>query len=517
MKLSDLSFVVILVIFFSCNTITEDLITKESEIRLTSSINPLTRTTDQNLQSTQIVAGQQVGVAITGAKSVHNNIAWTVGEDGSLTNTDDAVYYGDNEVTITAYHPYNEDWTSTSHIFSVNTDQSTEKNYLNSDLLWTTKDASRSVNPVSLTFAHKLAKINVTLGSSDITDLSGATISICNTKISTTFNPATGEISDATGDPKEIKAGVTTDDVYTASAIVIPQEVSGKIIKVTHEGKTYYYTLASAKELEAGHSYSYTLAVKGNQLINIGSSINPWEDENGNEGDTEKENDIPYLTFKANAEQTLTMSKEVATLEYSVNGGEWNTLGTAIVTFGGKNGDLRLRGKSSIGTAIYYDNYSNISFGNVTSVACTGDIRTLVDYENYASANTSKARFCSLFKICKSLTTVPELPATTLTSYCYTGMFSSCTSLTEAPELPATTLASDCYNGMFSGCTSLTEAPELPATTLASNCYNGMFSGCTSLTKAPKLPATTLASNCYSYMFSGCTSLTEAPKLPATT
>jgi hypothetical protein len=34
---------------------------------------------------------------------------------------------------------------------------------------------------------------------------------------------------------------------------------------------------------------------------------------------------------------------------------------------------------------------------------------------------------------------------------------------------------------MFKGCTSLTTAPELPATTLVSNCYREMFRGCTSL------------------------------------
>ena len=34
---------------------------------------------------------------------------------------------------------------------------------------------------------------------------------------------------------------------------------------------------------------------------------------------------------------------------------------------------------------------------------------------------------------------------------------------------------------MFEGCTSLTTAPELPATTLASNCYYSMFKGCTNL------------------------------------
>lgn len=34
---------------------------------------------------------------------------------------------------------------------------------------------------------------------------------------------------------------------------------------------------------------------------------------------------------------------------------------------------------------------------------------------------------------------------------------------------------------MFYGCTSLTTAPELPATTLVSSCYASMFRGCTSL------------------------------------
>lgn len=57
-------------------------------------------------------------------------------------------------------------------------------------------------------------------------------------------------------------------------------------------------------------------------------------------------------------------------------------------------------------------------------------------------------------------------------TYCYRGMFLDCTSLTTAPELPATTVADYCYYYMFSGCTSLTSAPAtLPATTLANNCY----------------------------------------------
>ena len=98
-------------------------------------------------------------------------------------------------------------------------------------------------------------------------------------------------------------------------------------------------------------------------------------------------------------------------------------------------------------------------------------------------------------------------------------MFRDCISLTTAPELPATTLANGCYSSMFSGCTALTTAPELPATTMTYNCYREMFKNCTSLTTAPDLPATTLyppnrtgdydgiTAGCYYQMFYGCSSL----------
>ena len=55
----------------------------------------------------------------------------------------------------------------------------------------------------------------------------------------------------------------------------------------------------------------------------------------------------------------------------------------------------------------------------------------------------------------------------TVSSFGFCGLFSFCTSLTSAPELPATTLANSCYYTMFRDCTSLTHAPELPATTLS--------------------------------------------------
>ena len=42
-------------------------------------------------------------------------------------------------------------------------------------------------------------------------------------------------------------------------------------------------------------------------------------------------------------------------------------------------------------------------------------------------------------------------------------------------------LAFECYAYMFQNCTSLTTAPDLPATTLSAYCYDNMFVGCSKL------------------------------------
>ena len=108
-KLYSFALVAIVAIFTACTyEITESTPT-ELEIKLKSEVTPASRVADANYQSTQIVEGQQVGVTITGAKNGHINGAWTAGADGSLTNTEEAVYYGNGTATITAYHPYNPD------------------------------------------------------------------------------------------------------------------------------------------------------------------------------------------------------------------------------------------------------------------------------------------------------------------------------------------------------------------------------------------------------------------------
>ena len=177
------------------------------------------------------------------------------------------------------------------------------------------------------------------------------------------------------------------------------------------------------------------------------------------------------------------------TIEYSTDATTWTTWdgssSTAISS--GEGNVLYLRGKNNTHiSSTDGRTYSKFVFTTTGTIACTGDIRTLLDYEDPSN--------------------------TTMDEYCYYYMFFNCTSLTSAPTLPATALANSCYTGMFYNCTSLTTIPRLPATTLASSCYTSMFYNCTSLTTIPALPATTLATSCYQNMFNGCTNI----KLSAT-
>lgn len=204
------------------------------------------------------------------------------------------------------------------------------------------------------------------------------------------------------------------------------------------------------------------------------------------EGATEvSENTIPYITFTADAEQTFKYYyyDQVNTgngpdankyLEYSVNGGEWKNFNyVQSVSFGGSNGDLRLRAKVDQGNYFASDAGPMFKFGNKSvEVNCTGDIRTLIDYENYYCANTSKAMFKNFFNSMTNLKSAPDLPSMELASQCYYAMFKGCTGLTTAPELPATTLAMGCYDKMFYDCSNLSKVTMLATKYSANWCLD---------------------------------------------
>ncbi|MGM9767608.1 MAG: fimbrillin family protein [Candidatus Cryptobacteroides sp.] len=211
--------------------------------------------------------------------------------------------------------------------------------------------------------------------------------------------------------------------------------------------------------LKEGKSYTINLHV-GDDTLELGDiTVSDW-------GNLDSEEIIlPYITFSAQEEQVFKMDfasfyGEVFSLgeneyfEYSIGDGNWVRFTTTVsdIAFGGGKGNLRLRGKSSKGTASSLDGPgTTISFSNEVPVRCTGDIRTLIDYERYKTVSTKDARFCMLFKKCTSLTTAPELPATDLAEFCYADMFSQCSKLSTVKMLATNVEANRCLHSWLSG------------------------------------------------------------------
>ena len=478
-------------------------------VHFTASLgNATTRTNPAATDNTQTIFNNGDKVTLTNngnqADYTYNGTSWVP------AIADQYLLWDKSNLTFNCWYP--ADGKNTATVGYLTTDQSSTELIAKSDYMNAEKALQTADEALNFSLDRKTARLILRI--SGFTDVPG---NIKHVRIVSKASTAVGETNKiditpfAQNGESEI-GGIGT----TYTALVIPGEVVAKFYFTDDMSDPEPLTMTT-NITAAGNSYIYNLTVIKRTKIEItGITTGAWTASGTTTGDLTP---IPYVTFKAAKAQKFMMTPQygytISGLEYSVNGGEWkNVVADTGVDFGGDKGNLRLRGTNTNGTASADDPYSTIKFTDLNvKVACTGDIRTLLDWKNYSTVETQNARFCNLFEGCSVLTSAPELPATKLAESCYSNMFSGCTSLTSAPKLPATTLAVGCYSNMFNGCTSLTSAPTLPAETLANYCYIGMFISCTSLTSAPTLSATTLADYCYSEMFNGCTNLSSVKML----
>ena len=448
--------------------------------------------------------------------------------DGSAWNPENGKFlkWTSDQMTFTAYYPVADG--VDENTFVVPTDQTEANKIATADYMTYSASVARAQdhNGVNLQMVRKMARIVI------VPTLQNQFTGYEVTAVTVHGNTAGYSGGTTTTGDLAVNAYKHTDDKFYALLSPTITDANSCFIDVTITKDDVSETLHARgiPATTAGNSYTIKLTV-GRNVANItGITINEWKSGAAIGTDEEEADLVPYVTFSAESEQTFKMNFQPQSwydafslgegdyFEYSVGGGKWTRFTSTIsdenaVAFGGAKGNLRLRGKSSKGTAVSYTECSTISFGNTTAVSCTGDIRTLIDYKSYASANTENARFCYLFSGCTALSTAPELPAMTLADYCYFYMFNGCSSLTTAPELSAMTLDVYCYAQMFLSCTSLTIAPALPATELKEACYYSTFEGCTSLKTAPELNATTLVQGCYQKIFKDCLALENVTML----
>lgn len=302
------------------------------EIRLTSGVTVQTRANSAGVPDTQIASGRTVYAWAdkAGDPSATEYIkAWTLTAQGDGTFTGSSQYYPTDNANLDFYamHGNFATFTEGSDAFptsasaithAVADDQSTNlgDNYLKSDLLYgLKKGVARSASEVNLTFYHLLSKVEVALKSgAGSPDLTGATVTIENTKLKAAFTPskAADINSETTSTAQAARAGlvtcstssndpapitiatkITTNDFANgteyAAAIIVPQQVTQntKFIKVAlTTGGIFYYSIPDTGGItfESGKKYQYKITVNQSGLT-VTSEISDWSPVSAISGD----------------------------------------------------------------------------------------------------------------------------------------------------------------------------------------------------------------------------------------
>ncbi len=281
------------------------------EIRLTTGVST-TRGTNQSLQETAVAEGIKVGVSVTNNGDTSGflddkskNNPYTVSGTNLVAGTGNEICYPTSgNVDIYAYAPYQSGWTVTdvnaNQNFTVQSDQTTDDNFLASDLIWATPitNQASSESAVNLAFVHKLSKININITNNrDGLSLKGANIYILNTKPTIPINLKTGTLGTEDGDVTAIHAATlaTAEEPTsaTASAIIVPQTLAANanFVKIVTDASynnsvstTLYAKLgADGKEFKTNIKYDYTVTIKAASVeLSLGGiTIGAWGTDSG--------------------------------------------------------------------------------------------------------------------------------------------------------------------------------------------------------------------------------------------
>lgn len=284
----------------ACSKEEEPALDKLQELRLTSGIEAVTRA---DVQNTQIVANEKVWAWVSDADkgtALYDAQQLTVGTNGELTGTT-AMYFPQrgNAVRIRALHgtlsspsPLVVGATAfpASFDFTVAADQSAGgAAYVQSDLLYASREASKTKSAVPLTFYHLLSKLelNITKHASVTDNIDNITLD--GVAVDGKFTPsATADITLQAERSAMLRAGSQTGTMTLGKAltgnndaIVVPQAVGGKTLTFNLAGGgKLQYTFPAGKAFESGkkHVYNMTLTLTG---IKVESSIAPWDTSEG--------------------------------------------------------------------------------------------------------------------------------------------------------------------------------------------------------------------------------------------
>ena len=364
----------------SCSNDVEELDTAtDTAIVLTATIENETRAAEGLQES--FTAGDEVGVYIAKEKDgttayLAENKLFKVKSNGKLEASDGTRYiYPDAsyETRIYAYKPYSGNGV-VNNVFSVAVDQTTEANYIASDVLW---GEPKNGNPVTresaidLEFEHRCAKLVVNLTVADGLNLKGGTL--CTSEVVTGMklsDIASGTFL-ATTDKGEITFGNLTDAAtQTHVAVLVPQNVPAgtELMRITladASARPLAMRLPSQLSLEAGKKCVLNVTARRSGLELDNTKITPWTSSEQYDGEVSryKKLDLSTLTADTRIIENVTA---IGTTDYKLTLAEGVTFRMVDVTIKNQikcegNATIRLIGTNVISCTT--ENRSGIEAG----------------------------------------------------------------------------------------------------------------------------------------------------------
>lgn len=224
------------------------------EVKFTVGIENLSRTTiaDGTLK-TEFVKGDEIGIfAYNGESVVSSNIKYTY--NGSGWTSDAAIAAQDGvQLSYYAYYPYSESVTDPSAInVTVNSDQATN-GFSKDDVLTAQNiEAEAGATSVSLTFAHAMAMVQVSLMEGTTDDVN-ATVSLQSILPDTKVNAKDGSVETAAGEAVAVAMKKAAESL-TYRAVVPEQTITAgsKLLTIVAGGKTFDVTFSKNVSYERG-------------------------------------------------------------------------------------------------------------------------------------------------------------------------------------------------------------------------------------------------------------------------
>jgi len=352
---------------------------------------------------------------------------------------------GVTTVNVYAWYPYNSGNTS----FTVNNNQSTDANYILSDLMLANKSQCKRVksnnvytisdaNKATLTFRHVMAKLKL-----NVTAATGVTINsvkLAGVKRTVAISGPDGSgnvsIGNATGSGEEITVYGTIAAGSTANvaAVIPPQKLTGGflVINATYGSKTGNVTYdlgSSGKTFEGNKVYTMTMTVNKQDILQT-ISIADWNAGSYNAVEVQP---TPVgtggdLDFEQSTEMTL--------------------------TFNGSNGTITINDTSGATFSAVSSN-SSVATASVSGKVVTVQPKGAGNAGVFVTANDGSTYGVISVTVNKAATEVTSAP-TAKTNLTYTG--SSQTLINAGAASTGTTMQYKLDNGSWS--TSLPSATD---------------------------------------------------------